>query len=225
MTSATDEQALEALQVCMRYEGLLPALESCHGIAHALSLLPTLSPESVVVCNMSGRGEKDLFITAPRLDPEWKDFICRTAEKYHLSMSEKEKSSPKDMSSPVYNPPEKKSNDGVKSQPNPPKTRFMTHLIGLYPDPEMSRTIFDTLAKYSEYIEIQIPFSDPIADGPSIAHANEIVRRNHGTAEEVFRFIGSLGIRERRVKTLIMSYYQVLLAYGVESFMSRCKTL
>jgi tryptophan synthase beta chain len=83
MTSATDEQALEALQVCMRYEGLLPALESCHGIAHALSLLPTLSPETVIVCNMSGRGEKDLFITAPRLDPEWKDFISRTAEKYH----------------------------------------------------------------------------------------------------------------------------------------------
>ncbi len=62
--SVTDDEALEAFQVLTREEGIIPALESSHAVAHALRLAPTLSTnESIVVC-LSGRGDKDIHTVA-----------------------------------------------------------------------------------------------------------------------------------------------------------------
>ena len=68
-TQATDAATLEALSRTARTEGLILALESAHAMAEAIRLAPTLSPEQTIVVNGSGRGEKDLFITLPRLNP------------------------------------------------------------------------------------------------------------------------------------------------------------
>lgn len=57
---ATDAEALEALQLLSRKEGIIPALESAHAIAHALRLAPTMSRDQIVVVNLSGRGDKDV---------------------------------------------------------------------------------------------------------------------------------------------------------------------
>jgi tryptophan synthase beta chain len=57
---ATDEEALDAFQLLARSEGILPALESAHGIAHAVRLAATLPADAVVLVNLSGRGDKDL---------------------------------------------------------------------------------------------------------------------------------------------------------------------
>lgn len=59
-TFATDEEALEAFQLCSKLEGIIPALESAHAIAHLTKLAPGMSPDSVIVANMSGRGDKDV---------------------------------------------------------------------------------------------------------------------------------------------------------------------
>lgn len=67
--SATDANVLEALQHLARTEGIILALESAHGLAHALALAPQLSREQTLVINGSGRGEKDLFITMQALQP------------------------------------------------------------------------------------------------------------------------------------------------------------
>lgn len=73
---AGDEEALEALQYLAHHEGIVFALESAHGAAHALSITRELDRDKVVVVNMSGRGDKDLFITARALQPEtWKEFL------------------------------------------------------------------------------------------------------------------------------------------------------
>jgi tryptophan synthase beta chain len=58
-TSATDEEALDAFQYLSRTEGILPALESAHAIAHARRLAGSLGREAVVIVNLSGRGDKD----------------------------------------------------------------------------------------------------------------------------------------------------------------------
>ncbi|MBI4872299.1 MAG: pyridoxal-phosphate dependent enzyme, partial [Candidatus Riflebacteria bacterium] len=63
-TAATDSEALEAFDLLARLEGILPALESAHALAHALRRAPTLRPGSVVVVNLSGRGDKDLQTVA-----------------------------------------------------------------------------------------------------------------------------------------------------------------
>jgi tryptophan synthase beta chain len=57
-----DDEALAAFHLLARLEGILPALESAHAIAHAVKLAPTLGRESAIVVNLSGRGDKDLGI-------------------------------------------------------------------------------------------------------------------------------------------------------------------
>ncbi len=59
-TYATDEEALGAFELLSRLEGIIPALESAHAIAHAAKLCPTLPKENIVIINLSGRGDKDV---------------------------------------------------------------------------------------------------------------------------------------------------------------------
>jgi tryptophan synthase beta chain len=57
---ATDDEALEAFQLLSKTEGIIPALESSHAIAHVLKLAPTLDRDGIVLVNLSGRGDKDV---------------------------------------------------------------------------------------------------------------------------------------------------------------------
>jgi len=59
-TSINDEQALEAFGLLSRLEGIIPALESAHAVAEAIRLAPGLSPDHLMIINLSGRGDKDV---------------------------------------------------------------------------------------------------------------------------------------------------------------------
>jgi tryptophan synthase beta chain len=59
-TYATDEEALDAFQTLCRTEGIIPALESAHAVAEAIKCAPGMSPDEIIVVNLSGRGDKDL---------------------------------------------------------------------------------------------------------------------------------------------------------------------
>lgn len=58
--SATDDEALKAFQILSQTEGIIPALESSHAIAHLLKLAPEMSASETIICNLSGRGDKDV---------------------------------------------------------------------------------------------------------------------------------------------------------------------
>lgn len=58
--TVTNDEVLAAFQELSRTEGIIPALESAHAIAYALQLAPTLSPEQILIVNLSGRGDKDV---------------------------------------------------------------------------------------------------------------------------------------------------------------------
>ncbi len=60
--SITDKEALEGFQLLCRTEGIIPALESSHAIAHTVKMAPTLKIDQIIVINLSGRGDKDLDI-------------------------------------------------------------------------------------------------------------------------------------------------------------------
>ena len=60
----TDEQALDAFHLCARLEGILPALEPAHALAHVVELAPGLPNDHILVMNMCGRGDKDIFTVA-----------------------------------------------------------------------------------------------------------------------------------------------------------------
>jgi tryptophan synthase beta chain len=56
----TDKEAVSAFQLCTKLEGIIPALESAHGLAHVLKLAPTMSKDETIVLCLSGRGDKDI---------------------------------------------------------------------------------------------------------------------------------------------------------------------
>ena len=65
--NVTDQEALEAVQLLARTEGLIPALESAHAIAYFQKLAPLLDSEDVVLINLSGRGDKDMGTIAAHM--------------------------------------------------------------------------------------------------------------------------------------------------------------
>ena len=65
--SVTDEEALEAFQLCCRTEGIIPALEPAHALAHVVKLAPEMDREQILVMNLCGRGDKDIFAIAESL--------------------------------------------------------------------------------------------------------------------------------------------------------------
>ncbi len=65
--AATDTEALEAFQLCSQLEGIIPALETAHGLAYIAKLAPTMRPDETIVLNLSGRGDKDIFTVAQHL--------------------------------------------------------------------------------------------------------------------------------------------------------------
>ncbi|HSW88666.1 MAG TPA: tryptophan synthase subunit beta [Candidatus Saccharimonadales bacterium] len=80
-TSSTDEEVLAAVSLLAKTEGIIPALESAHAVAYALKLAPTLPKDKVIVVNLSGRGDKDLFIlTKAFKDEKFYEFMKRRVE-------------------------------------------------------------------------------------------------------------------------------------------------
>ena len=82
-TAATDDMVRESLQLVMRTEGLIPALESTHAFAMAIEEAPSMGRDEVILINQSGRGDKDIFTIADALDDQkWKEFISAKAKGY-----------------------------------------------------------------------------------------------------------------------------------------------
>ena len=65
--SATDNEALEAFALLCKLEGIIPALESSHALAHVMKLAPKLPKDNLLVMNLSGRGDKDVPQVAARM--------------------------------------------------------------------------------------------------------------------------------------------------------------
>jgi tryptophan synthase beta chain len=65
--AATDKEALDAFQLCTRLEGIIPALEPAHALAHVAKISHSLSADHIICMNMCGRGDKDIFTVAEML--------------------------------------------------------------------------------------------------------------------------------------------------------------
>ena len=81
-TSILDKEALDAVSFFARNEGILFAMESAHAGACAMKIAKELPKDEAVIINMSGRGDKDIFITSPVFRPEeWKEFLKAELER------------------------------------------------------------------------------------------------------------------------------------------------
>ncbi|MBF0614941.1 MAG: tryptophan synthase subunit alpha [Magnetococcales bacterium] len=99
---------------------------------------------------------------------------------------------------------------------------LMSHLVLGYPSLAVNQeTIAAMAAAGVELVELQIPFSEPIADGPVIAQANQLALDQGFRVEEGLEFAAACVQRHPEVAFLLMTYSNILMAYGVERFIER----
>ena len=65
--SVTDDEAVDAFNLCTRLEGIIPALEASHAIAYTVKFAPTIDKDKIIVINLSGSGDKDSFEVAEKM--------------------------------------------------------------------------------------------------------------------------------------------------------------
>ncbi|MDD2464089.1 MAG: tryptophan synthase subunit alpha [Desulfobulbus sp.] len=103
---------------------------------------------------------------------------------------------------------------------------LMTHLVLGYPSLAVNREVIAQMAANGvDCIELQIPFSEPIADGPVILKANQQSLDTEITVEECFRFGQEMAAEFPGVRFLFMTYYNIVFKYGEEAFLRRTQKI
>jgi tryptophan synthase alpha chain len=105
------------------------------------------------------------------------------------------------------------------------KNKLMTHIVAGYPDMEKSEALVHAMDRAGvAFVEVQIPFSDPVADGPTLMKAQEASLANGTTTDDVFALLERL-VGTVQVPLIVMTYYNVVYAYGIEKFCARAAEL
>jgi len=106
----------------------------------------------------------------------------------------------------------------IKEQKQKKDILLMTHIVIGYPDFEQSFKVVETMVSAGvDLMELQIPFSEPIADGPVILAANQKSLENGARVQECIDFAKQVSSRFD-IPFLFMTYYNILFKYGVEPF-------
>ncbi len=102
---------------------------------------------------------------------------------------------------------------------------LMTHIVIGYPSLDASYKIIETMVNNGvDLIELQIPFSEPLADGPVILHANQKALATGITVDDCMKFAEKI-TKDFDIPFLFMSYYNILFKYGVTKFVDKMKTI
>ena len=98
---------------------------------------------------------------------------------------------------------------------------LMTHIVMGYPNFDDSLKIIESMVNAGvDLMELQIPFSEPIADGPVILNANQVALQNGSTVEKCFELAKTVSARFD-IPFLFMTYYNIVYKYGVEKFIKK----
>ncbi|MEG3641516.1 tryptophan synthase subunit alpha [Magnetococcus sp. PR-3] len=102
---------------------------------------------------------------------------------------------------------------------------LMSHIVLGYPSLEANREVIKAMVENGvDLMELQIPFSEPIADGPTIARANQASLDGGFKVKEGLQFIREV-VAEFKIPFLIMTYTNILMAYGMEKFITEAADL
>lgn len=93
-----------------------------------------------------------------------------------------------------------------------------------YPDSESSLDIIEAVAANSDLLELGIPFSDPLADGPTIQHSTQVALENGATVAGCLDIVRRLRQRGISTPACFMGYYNPIIAYGLERFVDDART-
>jgi len=102
---------------------------------------------------------------------------------------------------------------------------LMTHIVLGYPSMDTNRQVVDAMVSNGvELIEMQIPFTEPVADGPAIVRANQESVENGTSVSDAFVFAEEM-TSKHPIAFLFMTYYNIVLQYGAEKFCSDAKRI
>jgi len=111
--------------------------------------------------------------------------------------------------------------ESIDSAFQPHRTAFMPYTVLGYPTPEASLQVIQTLVGAgADLLELGVPFSDPLADGPTIQAATQRALENGVTLTQCMAMVAELRGRKVRTPALLMSYVNPILAYGVQRFVA-----
>ncbi len=101
--------------------------------------------------------------------------------------------------------------------------QLVPYIMGGFPDMETSSLVFSTLIQAGcEIVEIGVPYSDPLADGPTIQRAAEAALAGGTTTDSVLKMIGEI-TKDHEVSPVLMVYYNLIYRYGLERFARAAK--
>ncbi len=119
-----------------------------------------------------------------------------------------------------------KLDDELKSRLKDKKILLMTHLVLGYPSFATNREVIGQMAANGvDCIELQIPFSEPMADGPVIVKANQDALARGTRVEDCFAFAEEMVTRFPQVNFLFMTYYNIVFRYGEKQFLERAAAI
>lgn len=88
-----------------------------------------------------------------------------------------------------------------------------------YPDRATSLDVVEAIAPYSDLLELGVPFSDPLADGPTVQHSTQVALQNGTTLADCLKMVAELRQRGMTTPVLLMGYLNPFMAYGLDKLM------
>jgi hypothetical protein len=180
-------------------EGIIPALESSHALAYAAKLAPTLPKDKILLVNLSGRGDKDMHTVAEKSGITVLRSRNVTAVK----------------NSPVFQAPA-----GARG-----RKALIPFITAGDPDPALTVPLMHALVEAgADIIELGVPFSDPMADGPTIQRASErALAQGHEPAPSARTGADFRADRTTTTPVVLMGYANPDRGHGRRAFAPRCR--
>lgn len=222
--SATDEEAVCAFEELSRQEGIIPALESSHAIAHAQKIAKQY-PGANILVNLSGRGDKDLeHVARYRQNNPTGD----TASPGPVLTSPPSAAEPAHRQSTRDLPPKVSHADryaqlAQRLQKEGSKAFVPFTVIG-WPSAEKSLDLIESMiAAGADALELGIAFSEPVADGPVIQQAVNETLASGFSVDDALAIIAKVRIAHEELPIGLLVYYNVVLKRGVQRFYEDAK--
>ena len=196
--SATDKEVVDALTLTLRKEGLIPALESTHAFVQGFQGCAD---------DVERRGDSHQSVRARG---------TRTSSRWRMRSEIRpgRTSSGRRRRCTVL---EQRLREALTEK----DILLMTHIVVGYPKFDDSMRVVESMVEAGvDIMELQIPFSDPMADGPVILHANQRALEAGSTVERCLEF-GEAVAQRFDIPFLVMTYYNILFKYGVARFAKR----
>src|SRR5690606_10594174 len=191
--AATDEEALDAFELLARVEGIVPALESAHAVAHAAKLAPTLPTEAVMVVGLSGRGDKDVAEVSRLRAGAAREGEVRARRGRGRATTGRVAS----------------ASAAARAEG---RAAFAAYLTAGFPDRDGFLRAAEEVLAQADLLEGGLPFSGPLGDGPTIQRASERALAGGVGGRETLELVARL--RERTDKPLVvMSYYNPIYCH------------